>query len=330
MMSYLDQRTIILAARKPFPEKFGLRAFPGDTFRISERDSYVNDSGDVQLYTEVLRGDKWLSFAKGTPAELAKEVVADPNAPVLPNTPSWAPVAQRIADDLRAEARTPAAEAAGEERTRVGDTPEDEELPPDPDGENQSRAERAEKAIDAYCDATGDRPDESHFRDLLCDLMHLASRSGRDFDEELRMARSNYEEETMPSDSDEQDPGKPALERPGFIIDVPVTLSVAVRGAKLAKAKEIAREFADSLNPHDQYCAGYTSANLEQGIEITEATLESSREDSCEVLEELETPDEDADSFFQVGQPETCHFCKNLGHACIDHEELAENVDPTL
>lgn len=43
---------------------------------------------------------------------------------------------------------------------------------------NSERADRAQAALDAYIDHTGDSPDESHFRDLLCDLMHLAERDG--------------------------------------------------------------------------------------------------------------------------------------------------------
>jgi hypothetical protein len=62
-----------------FPATFGLRAFPGDVFRVGPHSSYVNDSGEPTLYTEVRRGDQWLSFAKGTPAELRCEIVALPH-----------------------------------------------------------------------------------------------------------------------------------------------------------------------------------------------------------------------------------------------------------
>ena len=80
--------------------------------------------------------------------------------------------------------------------------------------------------------------------------------------------------------------------KPGFIIDVPVTLSVAVRGdVTREEAFEIARNFADGLAPTEHYVQGYMSTMRdEQGVqwEITEVSLEASREDSCEVLEELE------------------------------------------
>jgi hypothetical protein len=83
--------------------------------------------------------------------------------------------------------------------------------------------------------------------------------------------------------------GKPhefAMKRPaGFIIDVPITLSVAVRGVSLEAAKEIARAFADTLQPTEQFIAGYCER---AGVSITEVSLESNPEDSCDVLDELE------------------------------------------
>jgi hypothetical protein len=70
---------------------------------------------------------------------------------------------------------------------------------------NEDRAERAEAAIAAYCDHTGDTPDESHFRDLLSDMMHLAARDGAGdhmteqrrltFDEALAYARNTFLDE---------------------------------------------------------------------------------------------------------------------------------------
>lgn len=67
---------------------------------------------------------------------------------------------------------------------------------------NGERAERAQAALDAYIQHTGDRPDESHFSDLLCDLMHLMDRDlstkergDTSFDQELERGRRNYMEE---------------------------------------------------------------------------------------------------------------------------------------
>ena len=74
----------------------------------------------------------------------------------------------------------------------------------------------------------------------------------------------------------------------GFIIDVPITLSVAVRGKTEAEAKKIAREFAECLQPTEFYAIGYCEgAQLPEGT-ITEISLESSMEEQCEVLDELE------------------------------------------
>ena len=66
-----------------FPAEFGLRAFPGERFRISPSLSYVSD-GVVLLYTEIkdaayetnsTRG--WTAFCKGTVQELNNNIVRD-------------------------------------------------------------------------------------------------------------------------------------------------------------------------------------------------------------------------------------------------------------
>ena len=86
------------------------------------------------------------------------------------------------------------------------------------------------------------------------------------------------------------------MHRPaGFLIDVPVTLTVAVRGtATLAEAMAIARTFAEQLDPSQAYVDGY-SGMLDQGVSITEATLESNPEDACEEMCGLQA-DEDGDA----------------------------------
>lgn len=72
-MTYEKQQELILEQAALLPSEFGLSAFPGLRFRVSVKDSYVND-GRVILYTEVKRGDKWSSFAKGTATELRSEI----------------------------------------------------------------------------------------------------------------------------------------------------------------------------------------------------------------------------------------------------------------
>lgn len=69
-------------------------------------------------------------------------------------------------------------------------------LPPDPDGQNDERAEWAERALLEFIRAT--RTDEEDaLMDLLGDLMHWADRNDCDFEHELRRARTHYEAETM-------------------------------------------------------------------------------------------------------------------------------------
>lgn len=71
------------------------------------------------------------------------------------------------------------------------------QLPPDPEGMNDNRAEWADGAIEAFQAATGtDREDA--LSDLLCDLMHLCDRDVflGDFDTQLERARGHYEAET--------------------------------------------------------------------------------------------------------------------------------------
>lgn len=74
MINWDEQQRIVTAAAAEFPSEFGLRAFPGDRFRINIADSYVNDDGSVWLYLGIRKGDQWPAFGKGTPAEL-REVI---------------------------------------------------------------------------------------------------------------------------------------------------------------------------------------------------------------------------------------------------------------
>jgi hypothetical protein len=75
MASWEMNKQRVEDAAKQFPAEFGLRAFPGDVFRISLSASYVNDSDVVTLYTQIKKGDRWLDFAKGSVNELKRELV---------------------------------------------------------------------------------------------------------------------------------------------------------------------------------------------------------------------------------------------------------------
>lgn len=71
-----------IAAR--FPATFGLRGFPGETFRVSVDASYfpaldVRDESRAILYLARDTGDGWACFAKGTEAEIRRELTAAPS-----------------------------------------------------------------------------------------------------------------------------------------------------------------------------------------------------------------------------------------------------------
>jgi hypothetical protein len=68
-------------------------------------------------------------------------------------------------------------------------------LPPDPDGQNNDRAEWAAAALRYFQCTTGTDYDDA-ICDLLCDLMHWCDRNKSDFDAELSRARMHYEAET--------------------------------------------------------------------------------------------------------------------------------------
>jgi len=58
-----------------FPPTFGLKAFPGEVFRISETASYINDNGVVILYSQRLIENRWVDFAKGRVCDFRREVI---------------------------------------------------------------------------------------------------------------------------------------------------------------------------------------------------------------------------------------------------------------
>lgn len=77
-MTLDDRQRLVADALAGFPEHFGLRGFPGDVFRCSPTHSYVNDAGTVTIYTERLAAGAWLAFAKGSVAELQRELAEVP------------------------------------------------------------------------------------------------------------------------------------------------------------------------------------------------------------------------------------------------------------
>jgi hypothetical protein len=76
--THQEQLQAVREACALFPETFCLAGFPGETFRVSERNSYWNGN-EVQVYTDVLRlgpdgQERWSPFAKGSVAELKAQV----------------------------------------------------------------------------------------------------------------------------------------------------------------------------------------------------------------------------------------------------------------
>lgn len=61
---------------------------------------------------------------------------------------------------------------------------------------NEDRADWAQAAVSAFADSHGSC-EEALIPDLLCNLMHLCDREGLKFEDCLRLARGNYEEEIV-------------------------------------------------------------------------------------------------------------------------------------
>lgn len=68
-------------------------------------------------------------------------------------------------------------------------------LPPDPEKQNQARAEWAATAVRAFRKVTGADYDDA-VSDLLVDLGHYCDREGMNFTTALRRASNRYHEET--------------------------------------------------------------------------------------------------------------------------------------
>jgi hypothetical protein len=70
----LDAETAI-ALRQRFSFAFGLRGFPGDTFRVNTMNSYIGDDGQLVIYTDRWDGLTWQAFAKASEKELRAQMV---------------------------------------------------------------------------------------------------------------------------------------------------------------------------------------------------------------------------------------------------------------
>lgn len=105
-------------------------------------------------------------------------------------------------------------------------------LPPDPEDQNDARAEWTGAALAAFQSQTGTEDDDA-LSDLLCDLMHWADRHNEDFNAELARARNHYDVETTPEDPPLLQAAKLVLERwsQGDLAEAVRQLDAAVEAA---------------------------------------------------------------------------------------------------
>jgi len=73
------QNAIYEQVKSTFPKEFGLRAFPGKRFRISDSASYFKGveatAEELVLYVERHTEDGWRDFVKGGAEELRRNVI---------------------------------------------------------------------------------------------------------------------------------------------------------------------------------------------------------------------------------------------------------------
>lgn len=78
-MDWKEKSDAVARAVAEFPDEFGLYAFPGERFRVSESASYWSDYENRPLiYTERFKDGQWRDFAKGTVEKLRSEMVPLP------------------------------------------------------------------------------------------------------------------------------------------------------------------------------------------------------------------------------------------------------------
>ena len=77
-------------------------------------------------------------------------------------------------------------------------------LPPDPEGMNETRAGWADDCIAHFMGSTGAELGDA-LSDLLCNLMHWCDRNGLQFENELERAAKHYAQETAPSQHETAD-----------------------------------------------------------------------------------------------------------------------------
>lgn len=79
--THSERQAAVAQEAATFPPAFGLRAFPGQTFRVNTRYSFHDRVDGVQLVVEV-KSDRdhgrWHHFSRDTPAAIRRELVEAP------------------------------------------------------------------------------------------------------------------------------------------------------------------------------------------------------------------------------------------------------------
>jgi hypothetical protein len=73
-MTYHEEKENVTRIARSFPKQFGLRAFPGSTFTVSERKSYYSPDAGTQLVVQILKDGRYHDFSRCHCDELTHEI----------------------------------------------------------------------------------------------------------------------------------------------------------------------------------------------------------------------------------------------------------------
>lgn len=116
---------------------------------------------------------------------------------------------------------------------------------------NEERADRIDTVMQAYCLTLEGRDfdgDEDDVKDLLADLMHFCERMEIDFEENLRVARNNYEHERHAKNGTQNTIGCPAC---GCFLEVTRTDTLLGIDRELYDCQECEETFIRELTVPD-------------------------------------------------------------------------------
>jgi hypothetical protein len=116
---------------------------------------------------------------------------------------------------------------------------------------NEERADRIDTVMQAYCLTLESRDfdgDEDDVKDMLTDLMHFCERMEIDFEENLRVARNNYNHERLTEQGDTGQLGCPVC---GCFLDVTRTDTLLGIDRELYDCQECKETFVRELTVAD-------------------------------------------------------------------------------